>query len=64
VIDLNYSGLRNSSPAVANSPFGSANRWVCGSLMLAQISPYGETLHIPGTLCDMPHKNEEEIENV
>jgi len=42
----------NSSPAIAGSPFGfgSANRWICGSLTLAQISPHGETSHIPGTL--------------
>jgi len=37
-------------PAITSSPFGSDNRWMCGSLMLAQISPYGETLHIPQTL--------------
>ena len=29
---------------------GSLNRRICGSLTLAQISPYGETSHIPRTL--------------
>jgi len=41
-------GVRNSSPALAGSPsllLRSANRWICGSLSLAQISPYGETSH-------------------
>ena len=31
---------------------GSLNRWICGSLTLAQISQ-GETSHIPGTLDEM-----------
>ncbi len=44
---------RNSSPAIVGSPFGSANRRICGSLTLAQISPYGETSHIPGTLFEI-----------
>ena len=49
----NIGGVRNSSPALAGSPFGSANRRICGSLMLAQISPYGETSHIPETLSEI-----------
>ena len=35
------------------SPFGSPNRWICGSLTLFQISQ-GETSHIPGALSEMP----------
>jgi len=33
----------------------SDNRGICGSLTLAQISPYGETSHIPGRLAEIPH---------
>jgi len=31
----------------------SDNRRICGSLTLAQISPYGETSHIPRTLAEI-----------
>ena len=30
MIGLNYSAVRNSSPDFAGSPFGSANRRICG----------------------------------
>jgi len=33
----------------------SDNRRICGSLTLAQISPYSETSHIPGTLYEIPY---------
>jgi len=50
-----FGGVRNSSPAVAGSPFGSANRRIYGSLSLAQIcSVYApQTSHILRTLYDM-----------
>jgi len=42
-----FGGVRNSSPALAGSPFESANRWIC---RYAQISPCDETSHIPRML--------------
>ena len=33
----------------------SSNRRICGSLTLAQICPYGQTSHIPRTLCEIPN---------
>ncbi len=47
-----FGGVRNFSPAIAGSPFGSANRRICGSLTLAQISQ-GETSHTPRTLSEI-----------
>jgi hypothetical protein len=35
---------------------GSLNRWICSSLTLAQICPYGQTSHIPRTLSEIRHK--------
>jgi len=43
------SDVRNSSPAIAGSPFGSPNRWICGSSRI-QFSPYGESSHILRTI--------------
>jgi len=51
---ITFGGVRNSSH-LRCSPFGSANRWMRGSLTLAQISQ-GETSHIPGTLDEMAVK--------
>ena len=51
-----FGGVRNSSPAVAGSPFGSANRWICGfAFGYAQIcsATAPQTSHIPGTLGDI-----------
>jgi len=42
---------------LAISSFGAANGWICDSLSLAQISPYGETSHIFRTLWDIVLKN-------
>ena len=47
-----YGGVRNSSE-LRCSPFGPLSRRICGSLMLAQISPYGETSHILGALSEI-----------
>jgi len=47
----NFDCVRNSSPALASLPFGSANRWICGSFR-AQISQ-SETSHIPRPLGDI-----------
>ena len=49
-------GVRNSSPAIAGSPFGSANRRICGfAFGYAQIcSAYAlRTSHIPRTLSEI-----------
>jgi len=38
------------SQRYALATHGSANRWICGLLPLAQICPTGQTSHIPETL--------------
>ena len=54
----NFGGVWDSSRAVTGLPFGSANRWICGfAFSYAQISPYGETSHIPITLDEIPSNN-------
>jgi len=53
-MDWIYSYAEPPNSAVLRTlPFGSLNRWICGSLRLAQISQ-GETSRIPGTLSDIP----------
>jgi hypothetical protein len=60
----NLGGLGHSAVLRTLPLTGSLNRWICGSFMLAQICPNGQTSHIPETLCDMPQNNKEEIKNV
>jgi len=52
---------RNSSLLPQNSPFGSANRWIYGSLSLAQICPATapQTSYTPETLGDIAYNNRE-----
>ena len=46
--------LAHDSAVLRTLPLSwSLNRWICGSLTLAQICPYGQTSHIPGTLGDI-----------
>jgi len=46
---------------LALATFRSANRWICGLLSLAQISPYGETSHIPRTLSEIARSPYESV---
>ena len=45
-------GVRNSSPAVAGLPFGSANKRICGSLRSPKLLSVAS--HIRKTLNEMP----------
>jgi len=42
------------NPSGCSGLTSSLSRGICGSLSRTQISPYGETSHIPGTLGEMP----------
>jgi len=51
-----FGGGGHSAVLRTLSLLGSLNRRICGFALsdYAQISPYGETSHIPGTLSEMP----------
>jgi len=53
---ITLGNMRNSSPAFAGPPFGSANKRVSGfgtSLHFASANAVVKTLHILGTLCEV-----------